>query len=187
MNTSTDTLHTFLTPLTSQWTEIADWPLARFAVSGYQCDQLPPAAFITSVRAIVLRQTSELRTEVLVVQDPERYHIIPGGRRAAGETLTATAAREVLEETGWQVTIGDLLGFAHFQRLTPLPPGVEFTGTEFVQLVYSATAERYHAEGREEDGYEIGATFVDIAKLDEYNVTPGERLLLKAALEKRIL
>lgn len=182
MSTNTDALHAFLAPLSSQWTEIADWPLARFAVNGYQCDQLPPAEFITSVRAIVLRRTSELRTEVLVVQDPERYHIIPGGRREADETLVATAAREVLEETGWRVTIGELLGFAHFQRLTPLPPGVEFAGTEFVQLVYGAMAERYDAAGQEKDGYEIGATFVEIAQLDGYNITEGERLLLKAAL-----
>ncbi|MEZ4615719.1 MAG: NUDIX hydrolase [Caldilineaceae bacterium] len=155
MSTHVDALHTFLAPLSSQWTEIADWPLARFAVNGYQCDQLPPPECITSVRAIVLRQTTELRTEVLVVQDPERYHIIPGGRREAGETLAETAAREVLEETGWQVTIGELLGFVHFQRLTPQPPDVEFTGAEFVQLVYRATAKSYHGEGREVNGYEL--------------------------------
>ncbi|MEZ4676630.1 MAG: NUDIX hydrolase [Caldilineaceae bacterium] len=150
-------------------------------MNGYQCDQLPPPECITSVRAIVLRQTTELRTEVLVVQDPERYHIIPGGRREAGETLAETAAREVLEETGWQVTIGELLGFVHFQRLTPQPPDVEFTGAEFVQLVYRATAKSYHGEGREVNGYELGATFVEIAQLDKYNITQGERLLLKAA------
>lgn len=182
MDTAADALHTFLAPLSSQWTEVVEWPLARFAVNGYQCAQLPPADFITSVRAIVLRRTDELHTEVLVVQDPERYHIIPGGRREADETLTTTAAREVLEETGWRVTIGELLGFAHFQRLTPSPPGIELTGTEFVQLVYRAMAESYDAAGQEKDGYEIGATFVKIAELDSYNITHGERLLLKAAL-----
>lgn len=182
MTTATDALKAFLAPLNPQWTEIANWPSARFAVKGYHCNQLPPLDFITSVRAVVLRPITELRTEVLVVQDPQRYHIIPGGRREAGETLTATAIREVMEETGWQVTIGNLLGFLHFQRLTSLPPDPVLTDSEFVQLLYCAIANKYHAAGREKNGYEIGATFVEISRLDEFNITQEERLLLEAAL-----
>lgn len=33
---------------------------------------------------------------------------LPGGRQHAGELLTETAAREVLEETGFAVTVGEL-------------------------------------------------------------------------------
>jgi ADP-ribose pyrophosphatase YjhB (NUDIX family) len=56
---------------------------------------------------------------VLVVRDPHEIHILPGGRRAHGETFEQTAVREVREETGWNVGDLHLLGVKHFHHLSP--------------------------------------------------------------------
>ena len=171
---SLNALQRFLAPLTSQVTETYDWPAARFAVNSYLHATPPPVEFITSLRAVVLRAQ-----EVLVVQDPDGYHIIPGGRREAGESLSETLVREVLEETDWQVTVGPLLGFKHFHSLTPPPPEVIAPHPDFVQLVYVAKAVFYQPEAKEQNGYELGAAFVERAALA---VSQSEQLFLQAAL-----
>lgn len=182
MQTDADPLQSFLASRMSQCDQIVDWPLARLMVNGYLGDQLPPDEYITSVRAIVLRQLPSAQRAVLVVQDPHSYHIIPGGRREQGETLAQTAMREVVEETGWQVTIGQLLGFLHFQHLTPLPPEIQGAKPTFVQLIYLAEPHNYCAEAREVNGDEIDAKFVRVDQLHEYNISKSERLFLEAAL-----
>lgn len=162
----------FVAPLTSQVAEVYDWPTARFAVHTYLHPILPPAALITSVRAVVLRNA-----EVLVVQDPDGYHILPGGRREVGESYTATAIREVLEETGWQVVVGSLLGFKHFTYLTP-PTGIA-PYPAFVQTVYVARAVAYQPAAKEQNGYELGAAFMPLTQV---TITASEQLFLQAAL-----
>lgn len=170
-------LQTFIAPLTSLVTEVYDWPAARFRVNTYLHPTPPPAEFITSVRAVVLRDDA-----VLVVQDPTSRHILPGGRREAGESYAETAIREVLEETGWQVTIGPLLGVKHFAYLTPKPPLINAPYPAFAQLVYVAQAVTYHPEGKEQNGYELGAEFVSLARIAHLSITESEQLLLQAAL-----
>jgi 8-oxo-dGTP pyrophosphatase MutT (NUDIX family) len=182
MATNASALQHFIAPLRSQLTEPVEWTLARFEVSTYLHDRVPPLDFITSVRAVVLRGHGEKAREVLVVQDPGGYHILPGGRREAGETLTETIVRELLEETGWQVTVGALLGFKHFYRLTPALPEFRYTDPHFAQLVYVAVATTYQPQAIEEDGYEIGAHFVAVDQLAQYKITVGEQLFLEAAL-----
>ncbi len=174
-------LQQFIAPLQSQLTEPVEWTLARFTVNTYLHGHAPPFDFVTSVRAVVLRGQME-RCEVLVVQDPNGYHILPGGRREEDETLIETAIREVLEETGWQITVGRLLGFKHFHRLTPARPEFRYQAPHFAQLVYVAVAEVYQPQAIEQDGYEIGAHFVRIDQLNQYKITAGERLFLEAAL-----
>lgn len=184
MAADTNALQQFIAPLHSQLTEAVVWPLARFTVNTYLYDGIPPLDFVTSVRAIVLRTQGENSREVLVVQDPGSYHILPGGRREAGETLIETLTRELLEETGWQATVGALLGFKHFYRLTPALPEFRYADPHFVQLVYVAVAAAYQPEAIEDDGYEVGAQFVEIDQVTQYNITDGERLFLEAALKQ---
>jgi len=170
-------LQVFIAPLTSLVTEHYDWPAARFAVNTYLHPEPPPAAFITSVRAVVLQAGA-----VLVVQDPDGRHILPGGRREAGESYPATAMREVLEESGWQVAVGPLLGFKHFYYLTPQPPAIVAPHPVFAQLVYVAQAVAYYPEAREQDGYELGAAFVPLAQITQIGLSKSEQLFLQAAL-----
>jgi ADP-ribose pyrophosphatase YjhB (NUDIX family) len=136
----------------------------------------PPAEFVTSVRALVLRND-----EVLLVRDPTGYHILPGGRREAGETYHETVVRELLEETGWQIEIGRLLGFKHFYRLTPQPAEIVYPHPDFAQIVYLATPVSYRPEAREQAGYELGSEFVPLIGLDQDQITWSERLFLQAA------
>lgn len=174
---ATNALQTFIAPLTSLVTEVYDWPAARFQVNTYLHSAPPSDEFITSVRAVVLRGDT-----VLVVQDPDGRHILPGGRREAGESYTETAIREVLEETGWQVTIGPLLGVRHFDYLTPKPPHINAPYPAFAQLVYVAQAVSYHPEAREQGGYELGAEFVPLTQIEPIPLLESDRLFLQAAL-----
>ena len=174
---ATNALQTFIAPLTSLVTEVYDWPAARFQVNTYLHSAPPPDEFITSVRAVVLHGDT-----VLVVQDPDGRHILPGGRREAGESYAETATREVLEETGWQVNIGPLLGVKHFDYLTPKPPHINAPYPVFAQLVYVAQAVSDHPAAREQGGYELGAEFVPLTQSEPVPLLESERLFLQAAL-----
>ena len=169
-------LQAFVASLTSHATEFYDWPLARFKVNTYLHSEPPPAEFVTSVRALVLRDD-----EVLLVRDPSSYHILPGGRREAGETYHQTVVRELLEETGWRVEIGRLLGFKHFYRLTPKPAEIAYPHPDFAQLIYLASPVIYQPEAKEQNGYELGSEFVPLTGLDQAQITWSERLFLQAA------
>jgi ADP-ribose pyrophosphatase YjhB (NUDIX family) len=57
-----------------------------------------------------------------------RYWLVPGGGVEMGETLHASAAREVLEETGFAVSIG---------RLQVVCEAIEPGGRHIVNLVYA--------------------------------------------------
>ena len=139
----------------------------------------PPLAYVTSVRCVVIRQG-----QVLVVQDPESYHILPGGRREPGETLAQTLRREVLEETGW--TLGALrpLGFIHFHHLTPRPADYPYPYPDFFQIVYLAEAVDYVPSAVQPGDYELGSAFYPPAAAAALGLSEGERLFLTTALAR---
>jgi len=124
-------------PLALQADEQAEWAPLRLRVRTYLTTTLPPLDLVSSVRALVIKGD-----QILVVRDPISVHILPGGRREAGETLMQTLQREVLEETGWTIRAAHLIGLAHFQHLTPKPDDYRYPYPDFLHLVYVATAHR---------------------------------------------
>ena len=71
----------------------------EFLASTFVTPDAPPDCLVTSARCVVTHDNS-----VLVVTDRDgSRHIVPGGRREPGETLSETAMREVREETGLTV------------------------------------------------------------------------------------
>ncbi|HUS14673.1 MAG TPA: NUDIX hydrolase [Chloroflexia bacterium] len=152
----------------------------RLHVRCYLGADLPPPAYITSVRAIVLRAA-----DVLVMRNPDATHILPGGRREEGETLEATLHREVLEETGWAMSIRARLGVLHFHHLTPRPPEHSYPYPDFLQVVYGAVATQHRPAARLANDYEQAATFRPIAEIDALatSIGPSQICLLAAAIE----
>jgi 8-oxo-dGTP pyrophosphatase MutT (NUDIX family) len=157
--------------------EIVYWDTLRLHVTSYLCAELPPLAFVTSVRAVVLKDSS-----VMVVRDPDSTHILPGGRREPDEALIDTLTREVLEETGWAIDEPRLLGIKHFHHLTSIPPKYRYPYPDFLQVVYCARARHYFPDAREVDGYELETKFMPIEEALQMPLAPNDRLWLQSAL-----
>jgi 8-oxo-dGTP pyrophosphatase MutT (NUDIX family) len=173
-----DALDAFLAGRTPGTTEDVEWGNGiRLRRAAYLGTVMPPAAVISSVRAIVLRDDA-----VLVAEDADGLrHILPGGRIEAGEPLDAALRREIAEEVGWQVADLAPLGFLHFRHLTPKPAGYRYPYPSFVQVVYVATASDRVPEATLVDDYVVGATFLPVAEVRRIGLSPAERLFLDAA------
>lgn len=175
-------LEQFLNKKSPAAVENTVWGDGRFPldVHFYLTDTLPPLAFISSVRAVLLRGD-----EVMVVFDGVTpYHVIPGGRREAGETLTATLRRELLEETGWTFTRHRQIGFIHYHHLAPKPDGYAYPYPDFLQIVYAAEAEAYQPDGHVVDEYELQTGFRPIKAARDL-IGGGQLLLLDTAVAGR--
>jgi 8-oxo-dGTP pyrophosphatase MutT (NUDIX family) len=149
-------------------------------VISYFCDQLPPLEFVTSVRGIVLRDN-----EVLVLRNRDETHIVPGGRREAGEQPADTLRREILEETGWLTGDNQLLGVWHFHHLAPKPADFPYLHPDFLQLIYTTKALSHAPEAKQPDDYELEYRFVPIEEVMKLEFRqPSQVKFLKLAVSK---
>jgi 8-oxo-dGTP pyrophosphatase MutT (NUDIX family) len=148
-------------------------------IACYRAETPPPLAFVTSVRCVLLRDGS-----VLVQQDRTTTHILPGGRREGDEPPETTLRRELREETGWEIAAPRLLGFMHFHDPNPAPPGHPYPHPDFLQLVYTASAETFIPGARLDDDYELASDFRPIADALRLPLSARERFFLAAALER---
>jgi ADP-ribose pyrophosphatase YjhB (NUDIX family) len=155
----------------------------EFDVVAYASSVPPDLGMVTSVRAIL---THAGGTQVLFVRDPEREHILPGGRRESGESLEATLHREIQEETGWTIKSTGLLGFLHFHHRTPKPEGYKYPYPDFCQFIYVAQANEYDVRVKEVGGYELSSEFVIVDLQHErfVRLSAYERAFLLKALQK---
>lgn len=149
----------------------------RLRATAYLSKGAPPLRYVTSVRAVVLCEGS-----VLVQEDKDSRHVLPGGRREGNESLEITLRREIGEETGWSLGRVEALGFTHFLHLDPKQPGYAYPHPDFFQIVYVAEAVAYSPETRLDDGYEIGSEFLSVAAVRHLPLTRIERVYLDAAL-----
>lgn len=173
-------LSSFLARHSPVVTESVSWGNEfRFRVASYLCDEFPPLGFVTSVRAVVL-----LAGLVLVQRDQDSRHILPGGRREAGELPEATLHREVREETGWTLDSVSVLGFMHFHHLDPKPPDHPYPHPDFLQIIYVGWAATFSAESKLDDGYEVETRLLPLANLQGLDLSQRELVYLEAALSR---
>ena len=88
----------YLSSLTPFAKETVLWSTGTLRLESYLTTSIPPLKYVTSARAVVTDGS-----RVLVVQDPDNRHILPGGRLEFEETPEEALRREVIEETGWSL------------------------------------------------------------------------------------
>ena len=125
----------------------------------YITELIPPVELITSVRAVV--RYGEL---VVLLENPDGVHFLPGGRIEAGEAFEETLKREVAEECGLTLKRSNLAGFMHFHHLTARPQGYAYPYPDFIHLVYLAESDSPDIRSGDLDGYEQSARFGSICE-----------------------
>ena len=175
-------LSDFLAGATRLYADSVTWGGGlSFQVAYYPSDRLPPVEYVSSVRAIVFRESSVL----VVTQKRGPLYIIPGGRVEKGEVPLETLKREILEETGWTLLKTELLGCMHFHHLGPKPEGYPYPYPDFLWPVYIAEAKDFIAEAIVPDDHVFESYFQTIEEVRNLPLRQGELLLLDAALKLR--
>jgi ADP-ribose pyrophosphatase YjhB (NUDIX family) len=151
-------------------------------ITGYLTPDFPPLAYVTSVRAVVLRAG-----EVLVLRNTDGPHILPGGRCEVGESLTATLRRELGEETGWRPRELQPLGFCRLHHLGPRPALYPYPYPDFCWLIYRAEAGTFDAAARLADDYEQDARFFPSAAALALPLGAVQRALLARVVGDALL
>lgn len=152
----------------------------QLEINYYLTDEIPPVDLVSSVRAIVFRGK-----EILMIEEDEnRFHILPGGRKEGNETLEETAHREVAEETGWSIRNLKPFAVAHFKHTTPKPKDYPYPYPDFLWLIYTAKAvdfdrERMFSAKQLAEEYVLNSKFSSVKHV--YQILPErDRSLLKA-------
>ncbi len=158
--------------------EMLRWPTGTLRLACYLTDSTPPRPYVTSARAVV---TDGHR--VLVVQDPDNCHILPGGRLERGETPADAVRREVMEETGWSLVWIRPIGILHFTLIDPKPEDYIYPYPDFIQSVYAGRPDAYFPERKETDGYELGAEFMHVTAARRLPLDAGQQEFLNAAIQ----
>jgi 8-oxo-dGTP pyrophosphatase MutT (NUDIX family) len=143
----------------------------------FLADELPPRAYIGSVRAIVLCHDKVL----LVRSSPPILSV--GGRCKDGESVEETLLREVGEESGWVAIPIGVIGFIHCRHLDAQRPDWGRPAPDFVDPIFAMAALRYDPAMLGPD--ETRCEFVSIAEVERLGIDEINQTFLREALRKR--
>jgi 8-oxo-dGTP pyrophosphatase MutT (NUDIX family) len=172
-------IDSFLKGLDPVYEDTVDWPNdVQLCAHCYITLLTPPAEFVSSVRAVVVRGR-----EVLVVTNPNINHILPGGRVEPKESHETALRRELIEETGWKIDRIEPIGFLHYRHLTPKPPDYQYPYPDFIQRVYTATAVRLTNQKLDDD-WEEESRWVDIRAASDLDMPEVSLTYLNHLIER---
>lgn len=138
---------------------------------------MEPAVRAPIVRAVCGAVVTDAAGHVLLMQRRgEGTWGLPGGGVEAGETWARATIRECLEETGWEIELGDLLGI-YSDPHTQVHRYSDGRTIQFYGVVFLATATRFDAR---RDGEASAAGFFALDDLPEPVFAPDLPVLADA-------
>jgi 8-oxo-dGTP pyrophosphatase MutT (NUDIX family) len=158
-------------------------------LTSYVTDVAPPTEHVRSVRCVAFRGES-----VLALRGKVGAHVLPGGRREAGETLAQTLERELLEETGWTVISPRMIGVVRLRWLQERPghlPADSPYYPDFLWLIHTAEVDTHRPEAllhEPGEGVPVLLPLADpatVAELEASRWAPENGVYLPAALRHR--
>ena len=169
---------TFLKNLQSVLVSRVNWPLQSmsFDVASYLDQKIPPEQLITSVRAVV-----QYKEKIVILENEDRRHFLPGGRMEEGESFDATLEREIAEECGLQVQSKRYLGFLHYKHVTPMPENYGYPYPDMFHLIYQVEGFGELTQ-MDADGYETSTYLYSAREALELAATEQDRPFLECAM-----
>ncbi len=160
-------VHDFLSAKAPAATANVSWGRLgiQLTATSYLHDERPPGELITSVRAVV-----HMNGSVVVLENADGRHFLPGGRLKASESYEEALTREVQEECGLKVIRMEFMGVVHLHHETPKPELYPYPYPDMFHLIYSAAAAGTLRSG-DTDGYEKSAVLMKPAKAMEIQGT----------------
>lgn len=158
------------------WTDT--WDGVPLEARVFLSDELPPRAFVGSVRAIVLKAQ-----EVLLVHSSVPILSV-GGRCEGEEALEQGLLREVAEETGWRVSPISVIGFIHTWHLDGQRPNWGRPAPDFVDPLFAVEAISFDAMLKKPDEHDC--EFIPVAEVKNFSVDELNQTFLREALRKRL-
>ena len=123
----------------------------------------------TSTKAIIIKKSKIL---LLKMKDENGiWYSLPGGGQDYGETLHDCLKREVLEETSYNISVGDLLFVRDY-----IEENHEFAGRNGrfhqVELYFRAEEMGKKVTNNIHDNMQIGTEWLDVNELPKVNLYP---------------
>jgi len=145
----------------------------------YYRDPDAPRANRIVVAAVAFVQDSDGRVLLIQRSDNDLW-ALPGGAQDVGETVSAAAERETLEETGYRVTVTDLIGvYSDPQHVIAYEDGE-------VRQQFALSFRADLVDGQLATSDETpNVAWVSRSDLDRYRINPSIRLRIEHGFEHR--
>lgn len=123
-----------------------------------------------SVKAIIIKDNTMLFSECKFLPDDKEYtYLLPGGGQEKGEPLCDTVKRELLEETGAEVAVGDLVLVREY--IDPQSLWGDIHQVEFF-FRCELLSEIDLAAATNPDDMQVNLQWLPLDKLGEYRIYP---------------